>query len=625
MATPGVYPLGDADQDDGSYLELISQSLSGHKKGIASIFDTNWEELERTLPDLTTFFQRYLRVGVEYVMDRIEFLPILPIEAEEKGLKTRYPTCSLTAANLVQQILRRVLDHVMIRDPRCSVALGSETGINLKGEVGPWDSLDATVATDKHAQWLTQTVYEELVDYDPRLKPYQKWVNKLFGPKKLLRCGQLDLIPEDLLAKYPAAPLLTDFGIYTNKRPELERLGGGHADMIITSWDDYIDDLNGLPGVITTTGQMMGDPTSFPPLMLVSIFAGELALQDFPYSKEERVIRHPHLRKGDLVAELVGDDCAAPRMKRERREAFHRHHGSLGTQISEKKTFFHPTRGLIAEQPMEHGRKLPYYPLPELIAPPGGSKGSVTWNTQPRALQGNARIVRYVVKRGMLRKSPYWYTWQYAYKLGLPLAAPEGHGGIELKAVFPKVSTTHHVEWLRYLSSLPLDELIAGTALSIGRSPTSLMAGATKDWLTQVIRNHKDLEAIGGLLSPQPYSDTGELRKSLRDAYREALSSVRSAEFYFRTPPEILQDSTPSVVTAGAKFQRKVAATPWFDKPGVWSYQATNRDLEEKVSYFFTRGGSFLPDRSKPRTFFGLEQTDVVRERYKAPHLTGLG
>jgi hypothetical protein len=625
MKEPGVYPFGDAQQDDGSYLELLSQSVVSLGKGPNVLFDTTWEDLERVMPDLTTFFQRYLRVGVEYVMDNITYLPILPIEAEEKGLKTRYPTCCLTAANLVQQVLRRVVDHVMIRDPRCAVALGAEEGIDLRGEEGPWDSLDATVATDKHTQWLTQTVYEELVEYDQRLKPYKKWFEKLFGPKKILICDQDDVAPHGLLVNYPSAPFLTETSsLGSNQRLRAARTSGGHAGVILALWKDYIDDLNSMTGILTKTGQMMGDPTSFPPLMLVSIFAGDLALRDIPYTKEEAKRRHPGLRKGEFVAELVGDDCAAPRMSRERRDRFHHHHGTLGSELSLKKCFYHKKYSLIAEQPMEHGRKLPYYPLAELIAPPGGSKGSVSWNNQPRALLGNAKILRFAVKRGLLRKSPYWYTWAYAQKMGLPLAAPEGHGGINLK-VYPKVSMTHHVAWLRYLSTLPLDELVAGTSLSIGRAPSSLMAKPTRDWIKKVIADDKDLKSIGGLLSPMPYADTGELRKDLKSAYREALSSVRSAEFYFRAPPEVLLDRTPSVKVAAAKFQRKVSKSPWFDKPGGWSYQPTARDLEEKTAVFFTRGGSFLPDRSKPRTFFGLEQTDVVKQRYKAPHLTGVG
>jgi len=146
-----------------------------------------------------------------------------------------------------------------------------------------------------------------------------------------------------------------------------------------------------------------------------------------------------------------------------------------------------------------------------------------------------------------------------------------------------------------------------------------------RSWLSDLLSTHKELEQIGGLLSPMPYDDSAQMRVSVKKAYRDALGTVRSAEFYFRTPPEIQQDRTPSVKVAAAKFQRKVSSAPVITGVGSWSYQDTRRDLERKESLYFSRTGSFLPDRSLPRTFFGLEQTSVVKERFRAPHLIGVG
>jgi len=43
----------------------------------------------------------FLLTGVEHVLNFVDIIPIFPVQAQERGLKTRYPTCSLTAANLV--------------------------------------------------------------------------------------------------------------------------------------------------------------------------------------------------------------------------------------------------------------------------------------------------------------------------------------------------------------------------------------------------------------------------------------------------------------------------------------------------------------------------------------------
>jgi hypothetical protein len=465
-----------------------------------------------------------------------------------------------------------------------------------------------------------------LARLDSRLQPYVKYFDLLFGPKKIVSGSQSDFAPVGLLKRYPAAPLLLDepWALDNGKRnPQLET-EWGHASLILDLWNGYIQEINDLPGTITSTGQMMGDPTSFPVLMLVSIFGGEQTLKEHPYRRSE-IKHHAGLRRGEFIAELVGDDANIPRWTKERSDVYHREITLCGMRISWEKTFRHPTRGLIAEIPTEHGRKLPHYPLSILVAPPGGSKGSVHWHNQPTALVGDPETPQYHFGGYFLKKSPYYYTWRLAYKLGLPLAAPQGHGGISLR-MFPKVSTTHQVEWLRYLSVLPLETLISGTALSIGRTPSSLMQGAMASWLGGVLQADKELASLGGLLSDNPLDDSGETRLALADAYRQSLSTVRSAEFYFRAPPEILSEHAPSVAIAAAKFQRKVSRTPWFDKPGGWSYQETKRDLERKTVKFFSRPGSFLHYAGdKPKSAFGLEQTSVVKVRYKAPHITGLG
>jgi len=230
----------------------------------AKLFENDWGELEKQLPGSSFALQSYLRKGVFYVLDNIKYLPILPIAAEEKGLKTRFPTCSLTAANMVQQILRRVLDYIMVNDPRFSQALGGHLDIDLSGELGSWYSQDASAATDLHAEWLTRTPYEVITEHYPVLRPYSKYFDKLFGTKKLLLdIDPGELMPSGMFEFFPSAPFIDVFVDGFDER--VTAAGGQISDLIIQIMDDWISDLNDLPGTLTSTGQMMGDPTSFSP------------------------------------------------------------------------------------------------------------------------------------------------------------------------------------------------------------------------------------------------------------------------------------------------------------------------------------------------------------------------
>jgi len=121
-----------------------------------------------------------LVLGCMWCMDQIEHVPVLPIVAGEKGLKTRFPTATLTACNLIQQVLRRAIDHILINDPRMSEGLGGADKSQFVSNVSFY-SQDMSYATDTHPFWLTKTVYEELVKSDSRLTKYLPYFDKLFG------------------------------------------------------------------------------------------------------------------------------------------------------------------------------------------------------------------------------------------------------------------------------------------------------------------------------------------------------------------------------------------------------------------------------------------------------------
>jgi len=605
---------------DGSYLELLSHSLIN---GPEQMFRQPWSELEKVLPGCGEFLQDYLKIAVEHVMETITYVPVLPIVAEEKGLKTRFPTCSLTAVNLVQQILRRVADHVMIRDPRFSEALGGHLRMDMRGEDGPWDSQDCTAATDYHPEWLTRGFYEELADRFSSLQPYRRWFSKLFGPKKILSGKPDDYAPLTMFECYPRAPLLDDR--FSTIAKDGGRKGLGHAAKIIAMWDDWLTDLNCAPGTITTTGQMMGDPTSFPALMLVSLCSAEETLKVHPYTPKERKRWYKGLNRTDVKMRGVGDDALFPRWTRARRERYYASLIELSAEISWKKCFYHPSRGLIAEIPLQNGFEVPFWPTSVLVAPPGGSKGHVTWVSQPSAFGGDVTRPTRRIPKFFWKLSPYYYTWMLAQRLGLPLGAPEAYGGIGLP-IAPKRSSTRHVQWLSYLSQRSKVELVIGLGLSpLGRSGQSLLDRAASDWVREVLAEDARWASDGlELLSNCALTDSAELRLSLSEGYRKSVSHVRSTEFYFRAPPNSLDPSAPSVRMSSDRFGRKVGKT--FVLGSNMKYSSTIRDVERKTQVFFASSGGYLPDPwAKPSSVYGIERSGEVKMRWKAPWVTGMG
>jgi hypothetical protein len=619
--------IGDDDQT-GGYLELLSDGLHPSSQlhpdrvDAAALFRQPWDELEKSLPGAGRYLQNYLQVGVHYVLENLKHVPILPISAEERGLKTRFPTCSLTAVNLVQQILRRVIDSSMVVDPRFSEALGGNRGIDLRGEVGPWESQDCTAATDLHPEWLTRAVYEELADRCPQLSPYRKYYTLLFGPKRILTGLPVEFVPETLFRCYPRAPLLDDRFV-PNVRGDPEY---GHGSIILQMWNDWLNFLNTRDGVLTSTGQMMGDPTSFPPLMLVSLCSAEQVLEVIPYSPMESKRRHRGLKRHEPVLKGVGDDALLPRWTLARRKLYHVKLAELAAVVSKPKSFWHALYGLIAEIPTQSGWEVPFWPLSVLAAPPGGSKGHVTWFSQCESFGGDPTRPTKRIPKFFWKLSPYYYTWMLARRLGLPVGAPVSYGGLGLP-IQPAVSLTHHTQWLSYMSTRPLEELIVGLGIGpLGSSQKSLLDPAASGWLKEVLlaRDQWSREGLE-LLSPCALDDTAGSRVSIKEAFELAVGRLRSVEFYFRAPPELNEHRAPSVRRAASRFSWRVSRAnhPW---GGHASFQRTRQDLERKLQLFFSTSGGFLPDPwARAPGLYGLETSGIVKRRWKAPWLHGLG
>jgi hypothetical protein len=635
------------------------------------VFKVPVEQAFNFLPNVSLNLQRQLIEGTFYVLDNVEFLPVLPISAPEKGLKTRFPTCALTAANLVLQVLRRVADHVLVNDPRISQSMGGSRDVCLENAGGPWYSQDATAATDLHPQWLTQTFYEELALYDERLRPYTKYFNLLFGPKRiLLPLDGAVLPPSSLFPSYMAGQPDTPY-LSVSEKGDWRTDSVAFATRFLNSTRGWLynpteHDLDNF--ALSSTGQMMGDPTSFPVLPLLSIYCGELTLKRLPYGRRElRALRNTGVRvkRGEVAMKTCGDDAVLPRWTEARRTLYDNFMRERGVLLQLEKSYYHSRKALFKEIPYVDGFPQEHTFVSTLSAPPGGSKGSVTWATQPTAMRGDPDEFVRPPRASLWKCSPFFHFWKALYALGAPLGASEMYGGISLP-IFPKASTRCHYEWLTFMASRPLEDLLVGTGLAPSsgnaksaidrlsrlwlreirqsqeeivsynlRIPTETSVKRVFRWKVPPSRRPKgvkpedlDTPADFGrweeltsappaplplILVTSPDDEDGTLRQSLKVAARNALGKLRSAEFYYRTPHD---PKTPSGRLYLRKFMRKVMVHPGI--PG--SYENLSADIARKLAVFLRRRGTTpYAQFDAEQTSFGLERSGPIRRRMIAP------
>jgi hypothetical protein len=168
----------------------------------------------------------------------------------------------------------------------------------------------------------------------------------------------------------------------------------------------------------------------------------------------------------------TGDDALVPNMTPADRSKYDDAMASLGGEISKKKSYLHPKRGLFCEVPYVGGKEKIFFPLSYWAAPSGGSKGEVNWYNLPSAFAGSllgqgVKLNRKALgERGLFKHCKFRSVWRAAVDMGLPIGAPEVMGGINVPN-FPAVPNRLQGQWFAYLSSISLPALHLYGGLSL--------------------------------------------------------------------------------------------------------------------------------------------------------------
>jgi len=349
---------------------------------------------------------------------------------------------------------------------------------------------------------------------------------------------------------------------------------------------------------------MMGDPTSFPVMPLMSAYAAKCAKHD------------------RFDGMLTGDDAAFSGFARHKVAPYESAMARLGGVISVNKTEWHPKKALFCEVPYYEGRRQQFTFLSNWVAPPGGSKGEVNWVNQSLTVVQQNHVQGKPASAGLWEFSPLWRMQQAAYLLGIPIGADPEHGGSS-HPKFPRTSVRWHAKWIGYLSTLNASELIAGAGLSIFPSPYQDLRLKAAKFVEKGINDRKEealkastiLAELSEGRSPevpvpvyrydtnQAYGASGILNRTIEEVCDEAAAPLISASLYFRGPIEIKH--APSIQRAARRFFYKVKKAP----PMQFGYTQTKAELMSRTSVYVTRRWR-LPEHN--RIVYGLGESDPV-------------
>lgn len=632
-------PIGDVDQGFPDPLQRFRETCL-RQEGLVGK-SVQWS---RVLND-------FLINGALRQLRQIDQIPVVPLVCPEKGMKVRMPTCTLTSANLIMQPLRKVADSVLRADNRISESLGGKKPYPrlepcAAGE--DYVSVDASFATDGHDFWLTRGFYQELVEQTPELSWSKEFLQKLFGPRRLLlpsrmtkhqrssmehpqpmqvrktfkpgvitsggrplnmykfisqvtpcadwrkECEQEEVIPialDDILAQL------------CGNRQERRKLNTPDPDEVweglmqfSSSVDLYLQNLNSLPSVVTTKGAMMGDPTSWPVLPLVTLFA----VRRTRYASSART---------------CGDDALFKATKRDF-DRFLCDYRSVCGQISINKTFLNNKKALFVEIPFSNGKEESIDLLSSWVGPSGGSKGELNWYNLPFSIRKNE-----MASGGFWKHTRFAVQWRAAQEAGIPIGASSLFGGLGIPGR-KKTASGQTQLWLSYMSQIDLYQLLMKGGLSLV-PPAGVRGGEYDKVLWEVIKPfigytpvEMELERpywLSALESGPPELEgpclyKGRLVKESLPRWRNPRSVLGIYMDQYVVPKHV-----PGVINTSERFRRRIRGRPVIQKQ--LEYNPTVADVESKTVRFLNLPP---PAETKYRTF-GISSTYAVAMREFPP------
>lgn len=402
-------------------------------------------------------------------------LPAVALEAPEKGLKLRIPTKTILPVLVLGGFLRSIADQFMVRDKRIAPSITPGDPLRhldhfnklLKEVDAVWRSLDCSFATDNFSFDYIRIIYLTLLSMIRNLISVQLYdllieiVEWLATPRRLLQD------PASCEVKWTAPVKKLYWGAVKSPIIEVEipdyfgeELNPGSMKQFMTDMDHYWTGLGTADcHIVTGRGAMMGDPTSWPGLPLMTLFNWERAT---PMERHKNVI-------------TTGDD-ALGKLTREENAQFSINMLECKTLLSKGKDFVHEHLGVYTEEFTNDGVRLPVMAISPIVGPPGGSKGESDWFTSPgsqQALNSHRRYTGYVP----YSMSRFYPTWLAARHLGVPCQLPPRYGGISLPT--RKFATWRdqmtHARWGQHVASRSnMDYILKGTGLYFGSRTTKV-------------------------------------------------------------------------------------------------------------------------------------------------------
>ncbi|UHK02569.1 RNA-dependent RNA polymerase [Heterobasidion narna-like virus 1] len=620
-------------------------------------------------------FQRALFRGTLWVLARVKAqggIAFKAVTAPESGLKTRFPTMTLVAVLLVSQLLRRAADMHLVHDRRTSEALGGKLVHSFReSSRGPWYSQDLTSATDLHPFWLQMAFYQRLLDDHPKIQWVRKYLPLLFGPRWLIPARAE--IPET--PTNPYLPMITGdwtevlaHSLDTGSRAwrlSSDAVTEEAALTYIKAWRKWIKEVYALSlKVQTTTGNPMGEAASFPLLPVVTAFAAERAgLEDVETCGDDAVtpltqngipkaLQEPEAELQPKMAAVIqslpanlkvcrDDPSVLPDAERSKLYSEWRRSPDFKLRIFEaaieecggvmsrgdpekgkpNKIFLHERWNLFKEIPRHRNTPIPFIPTKILVAPPGGSKGTVNWFNQPTAVRQHLVAFPFPLSHQTWSVLPNYPHALAAYSLGIPAREIVAYGGINHPLFDHRAGRSPYTtqKWLSTLTQIPIEDWAAGTGLSpLPSGSSSVARQASKNWLKGILDRHRrgDQPAV----TNRPYDP--DLRGSLPDLKESTQKAAAIAESYLlyaHTPEEF--NKTPAIKTVVSKFHRQISKGRFLlrkgrrdGKPLTLTYAGTHRDVQKKRELYLLNPDEELPTRLVSRRY-GLVESKFDPDR----------